>query len=71
MTNPLTLPELSARSRGLLDNGSSVFLLIVALVALAFIAYLVWDWVRGRLAAQRLRRLCRKKSLKEQAAEAE
>jgi hypothetical protein len=57
------LPDLVAKSRAMLNTDGAVLLLIVGVVALAFIGYLLWDWHREWRARQRLQRL-RQKGLK-------
>jgi hypothetical protein len=54
---PLESPPLP---RGLLETNGSVLLLIVGIIALLFVGYLVFDWIRGLRASRRLEALRRR-----------
>jgi hypothetical protein len=51
---PLVSPSLPL---ALLETKGSVLLLVVGIIALLFVGYLVFDWIRGLRASRRLEQL--------------
>lgn len=55
--NVLPSERVPANTYNLLDGDGVIFFLIIATIALVFVGYLVFDWIRGRRAARRLEEL--------------
>jgi uncharacterized protein (DUF58 family) len=57
MMNELPLNASAPLPLGLLETNGSVLLLIVGIIALLFVGYLIFDWIRGLRASRRLEEL--------------